>query len=76
MIALCDRTIAALHRRLDRENEVSLARGMPYPTRWYLFFCEFMTVADLYRFPLQHFDSYGAAFGVEFIQDGLPGTGS
>ncbi|WP_439659411.1 DinB family protein [Lentzea sp. HUAS TT2] len=56
MVALCDRTIAALHRRLDRENDVSLARGMPYPTRWDPFFQEFMTVADLYRFPVQHFD--------------------
>jgi hypothetical protein len=29
---------------------------MPYPTRWYPFFREFITVADLYRFLLQHFD--------------------
>lgn len=56
MVVLCDRTIAALHRRLDRENENSLAKGMPYPTRWDPFFREFMTVADLYRFPVQHFD--------------------
>ncbi|GLY49912.1 hypothetical protein [Lentzea sp. NBRC 102530] len=56
MIAFCDRTIAASHRRLDRENAVSLARGMPYPTRWDPFFREFMTVADLYRFPMRHFD--------------------
>ncbi|WP_245848444.1 DinB family protein [Lentzea kentuckyensis] len=56
MVVLCDRTIAALHRRLDLENDRSLARGMPYPTRWDPFFREFMTVADLYRFPVQHFD--------------------
>jgi hypothetical protein len=56
MIVLCDRTIAALHRRLDRENEAGFAKGMPYPTRWDPFFREFMTVADLYRFPVQHFD--------------------
>ncbi|MGW4213681.1 DinB family protein [Lentzea sp. NPDC004789] len=56
MVVLCDRTIAALHQRLDRENERSLAQGMPYPTRWDPFFREFMTVADLYRFPVQHFD--------------------
>jgi hypothetical protein len=56
MMVLCDRTIAALHRRLDREDESGLARGMPYPTRWDPFFREFMTVADLYRFPVQHFD--------------------
>ncbi|MET9227799.1 DinB family protein [Lentzea sp. NPDC003310] len=56
MIGLCDRTVAALHRRLDRETDVGLARGMPYPTRWDPFFREFMTVADLYRFPVRHFD--------------------
>ncbi|SDN06670.1 DinB superfamily protein [Lentzea albidocapillata subsp. violacea] len=56
MVVLCDRTIAALHRRLDRESENSLAKGLPYPTRWDPFFLEFMTVADLYRFPVQHFD--------------------
>jgi hypothetical protein len=56
MVVLCDRTIASLHRRLDRESDDSLAKGMPYPTRWDPFFREFMTVADLYRFPVQHFD--------------------
>ncbi|NKE57079.1 DinB family protein [Lentzea sp. PSKA42] len=56
MVVLCDRTIAALHRRLDRETDSSLAKGMPYPTRWDPFFREFMTVADLYRFPVRHFD--------------------
>ncbi|WP_335617986.1 hypothetical protein [Lentzea guizhouensis] len=53
---MADRTIAALHRRLDREDDSSLARGMPYPTRWDPFFRDFMTLADLYRFPVQHFD--------------------
>lgn len=56
MIVLCDRTIAKLHRRLDRESDSGLAKGMPYPTTWDPFFREFMTVADLYRFPVRHFD--------------------
>lgn len=56
MVVLADRTIAALHRSLDREDERSLARGMPYPTRWDPCFREFMTLADLYRFPVRHFD--------------------
>ncbi|MFJ8963244.1 DinB family protein [Lentzea sp. NPDC102401] len=56
MIVLCDRTIAAMHRRLERENDSSLATGMPYPTRWDPYFQDFMTLADLYRFPVQHFD--------------------
>ena len=58
MDALCDRTIAALHRRLDRESD--LGRGMHYPTRWDPFFQDFMTLADLYRFPVQHFDFHRA----------------
>ena len=56
MVVLCDRTIAASHRRLDRESDSSFVKGMPYPTRWDPCFREFMTVADLYRFPVQHFD--------------------
>lgn len=58
--ALFDRVIAALHRRLDAETDTDLARGMPYPTRWDPFFHEFMTLADLYRFPTQHFDFHHA----------------
>ncbi|WP_372672337.1 DinB family protein [Amycolatopsis kentuckyensis] len=55
MRALFDRTIAALHRRLDRETDDALARGMHYPTRWDPFFRDHMTLADVYRFPTQHF---------------------
>jgi hypothetical protein len=55
-VALFDRVIAALHRRLDAETDTELARGMHYPTRWDPFFGDFMTLADLYRFPTQHFD--------------------
>jgi len=53
---LFDRVIAALHRRLDAESDANLARGMHYPTRWDPFFHDYMTLADLYRFPTQHFD--------------------
>lgn len=51
-----DRVIADLHRRLDSETETGLARGMPYPDRWDPFFKDFMTVAELYRYPTRHFD--------------------
>jgi hypothetical protein len=54
MNSLCDSTITALHRRLD--GEADLKRGMHYPTRWDPFFQDFMTLADLYRFPVRHFD--------------------
>jgi hypothetical protein len=51
-----DRVIVSLHRGLDAEQEADLALGMHYPTRWDPFFREVMTVADLYRYPTQHFD--------------------
>ncbi|WP_416985089.1 DinB family protein [Streptomyces sp. T028] len=51
-----DRVINSLHRRLDTEQEADLALAMHYPTRWDPFFQEVMTIADLYRYPTQHFD--------------------
>ncbi|KJY23826.1 hypothetical protein VR46_43260 [Streptomyces sp. NRRL S-444] len=33
-----------------------LARGMHFPVRWDPFFKDFMTLADIYRYPTQHFD--------------------
>jgi len=56
MGAMFDRVIEALHRRLDTETDGDLARGMHYPTRWDPFFREYMTLADVYRFPTRHFD--------------------
>jgi hypothetical protein len=56
MAALFDRVVAALDRCLDRETDAALARGMHYPTRWDPFFRDYMTLADVYRFPTQHFD--------------------
>ncbi|MEV5491505.1 DinB family protein [Streptomyces bobili] len=56
MGALFDRVIAWLHHRLDAEKEADLALVMHYPTRWDPFFQDVMTIADLYRYPTQHFD--------------------
>ncbi|MEU2110142.1 DinB family protein [Streptomyces sp. NPDC019507] len=56
MASIFDRVVDDLHRRLDAETETGFARGMHYPTRWDPFFNEFMTVADLYRYPNLHFD--------------------
>lgn len=60
MGARMDRTVAALHRRLDRESAASIGRGMPYPPRWDPFFRDWMTRADLYRYPTQHYDFHRA----------------
>jgi hypothetical protein len=56
MGAKLDRVLASLHRRLDAATAADLARGMHYPVRWDPFFTGFMTLADLYRYPTQHYD--------------------
>jgi hypothetical protein len=52
----CDRVIAGLRRRLAAETEAGLGRGMHYPTRWDPFFSDYMTLADIYRYPTRHFE--------------------
>ncbi|MER7243515.1 DinB family protein [Kribbella sp. NPDC000426] len=56
MVKMFDQVVAKLHRRLDAESDADLARGMHYPTRWDPFFKDYMTLADVYRFPTQHYD--------------------
>ncbi|WP_370633150.1 DinB family protein [Pseudarthrobacter sp. L1SW] len=51
-----DRTLASLSRRLEREDEASLARSMAFPDRWDPFFAPSMTLAEVYRYPTLHFD--------------------
>jgi hypothetical protein len=56
MGAKLDRVIASLQRKLVRESDHALQRGMHFPPRWDPFFREYMTLADVYRYPSQHFD--------------------
>jgi hypothetical protein len=56
MGAKMDRVIAALQRTLARESDDTWPRGMHFPTRWDPFFKDYMTLADVYRFPGQHLD--------------------
>ncbi|MEV0288657.1 MULTISPECIES: DinB family protein [unclassified Kribbella] len=56
MATMFDHVIDKLHRRLDAESDAALERGMHYPTRWDPFFQDYMTLADVYHFPTQHFD--------------------
>lgn len=51
-----DRILAALHRSLDAATTADLARGMHYPARWDPFFTSYMTLAELFRYPTQHYD--------------------
>ncbi|MFK4222550.1 DinB family protein [Streptomyces sp. NPDC019890] len=56
MAAAFDRVIGCLQRQLAAESDAGLERGMHYPVRWDPFFKDFMTRADIYRYPVQHFD--------------------
>lgn len=56
MGAKMDRVIAALQRKLARESDDALRRGMHFPTRWVPFFKDYMTLEGVYRYPGQHFD--------------------
>jgi hypothetical protein len=50
-----DRTIAALQQHMKRETDPALSRGMHYPATWDPFFADYMTLADIYHYPTQHF---------------------
>jgi hypothetical protein len=56
LLRAADRTFAALHRRLDRESEESLARAMHFPVDWDPFFTDTMTVLQVYHYGTEHFD--------------------
>lgn len=51
-----DRVLVALQRRLATEPEAHFALAMHFPARWDPFFKDSMTVEDVYRYPVQHFD--------------------
>jgi hypothetical protein len=55
MTRMLDRVIAALQQHLQRETTSGLRRGMHYPTTWDPFFADYMTLADIYHYPTQHF---------------------
>jgi DinB superfamily len=55
MAPVLDHVIAALDKHLQRETDSALRHGMHYPTTWDPFFTGYMTLADIYRYPTQHF---------------------
>ena len=56
MGAKLDRVIASLRSKLVQESDDALRRGMHFPPRWDPFFTDYMTLADVYRYPGRHFD--------------------
>ena len=56
MAAKLRRTTLALERRLARETRGRLGRCMSFPERWDPFFRPRMSLADVYAYPVDHFD--------------------
>jgi hypothetical protein len=56
MAGKLDRVTVAFERQLRARTPAQLRSGMHYPVRWDPFFKDFMTLADLYHYPTQHFD--------------------
>lgn len=53
-----NRVIDKLQRSLAGERDDAFERGMHYPVRWDPYFREYMTLADIYRYPGQHYDHH------------------
>jgi hypothetical protein len=58
MGAKMDRVIDALQRSLIGHNAVALSNGMHFPTGWDPYFRDFMTLAEVYCYPGQHYDHH------------------
>lgn len=56
LVSQVDRTIAALHRHLDRESSEALNRRMHFPTGWDPFFADTMSLLEVYHYGTVHFD--------------------
>jgi hypothetical protein len=52
---MLDRVTGALQRRLERETDAALDRGMRYPASWDPLFSSYITLAELYRYPTRHY---------------------
>ncbi|MGY5310582.1 DinB family protein [Nocardia gipuzkoensis] len=65
MTGKCDRVIAALQRKLAAEPEADFALSMHFPARWDPFFTDVMTLADVYRYPVKHFDFHAEQLTLE-----------
>lgn len=65
MAAKLRRLTSALERKLHRETVSGLARRMYFPTRWDTFFKETMTLADVYAYPVAHFDFHAAQLSLD-----------
>ncbi|WP_405139875.1 DinB family protein [Nocardia sp. NBC_01388] len=67
MGAKLDRVIGSLQGSLRRESDADFARGMHYPARWDPYFHDYMTLAEIYRYPGRHYDHHRKQLTVNSI---------
>lgn len=53
-----DRVILRLLRHMETDSDEDLARGMHYPPSWDPYFKPYMTLADVYHYPTDHFEHH------------------
>ncbi len=80
---IAGRVIVAWERRVRISSERTVARTMPFPTRWDPFFTLDMSIGDLYRYPTQHFrfhehqlDLVTATGEVDLLRSSHPASGT
>jgi hypothetical protein len=65
LVGRLDHTIDRLHRRLDAESDAALARRMHFPIGWDPFFCDPMTLVEVYRYGTGHYDFHRAQLALQ-----------
>ena len=65
MVATLDRTTAKIESDATRQGGRALTLGMDYPTDWDPYFHPYMTLADVYRYPTQHYDHHTRQLSVQ-----------
>ena len=55
MPGMLDKITGSLQRCLRHDTDDALRRGMHFPTTWDPFFSDYMTLADIYRYPIRHY---------------------
>ncbi|XAS67377.1 DinB family protein [Micrococcaceae bacterium Sec5.7] len=65
MAAKLRRVTASLQRNLARESAASLRRRMAFPDRWDPFFKPWMSLSDVYEYPIKHFDFHALQLSLD-----------
>jgi DinB superfamily len=55
MPGMLDKITGSLQRCLRHDTDDALRLGMHFPTTWDPFFSDYMTLADIYRYPIRHY---------------------